>query len=231
MARKEPTMATVHESPVDTIKDLLKSLGNVPAERVRLKPPPGTATEADVLAAWSGPRRRLCELVDGVLVEKAMGIHESFVALYLAHLLWDYLENHDLGILLGSDGMLRLFPGRVRIPDVSFISWDALPKGKLPKAAIAPFGPDLAVEVLSKSNTKGEIRRKIKEYFLSGTKRVWVIQPRTQTAEVYSSPGKKKLLSASDALDGEDLLPGFQVRLKDLFDRAERQIKKRGNNS
>src|SRR5579885_380445 len=129
-----------------TVAELLKKLGGIPAERVLLDPPPGKATEKDVLSV---ERRegRLCELVEGVLVEKAMGLEESFLAGWLLHLLYQFLAKHKLGFLTAPDGALRLWPGLVRIPDVSFISWDQLPNRKIPKRPIPDLYPDLAVEV------------------------------------------------------------------------------------
>ena len=70
---------------------------------------------------------RLCELVDGTLVEKAMGFEESRLAAELIHLVKSYLDRNDLGICVGADGMMRIAPGLVRIPDVSFVAWTRLP--------------------------------------------------------------------------------------------------------
>src|SRR5205814_960188 len=69
----------------------------------------------------------LCELVDGVLLEKAVGFPESVLAIYLCTVLNTFVLPRKLGLVAGSDGMMQLFPGRVRIPDVSFIRWDRLP--------------------------------------------------------------------------------------------------------
>jgi hypothetical protein len=104
-----------------TVAELLKKLGRIPAERVLLDPPPGTATEKDVLEV-ERRQGRISELVDGVLVEKAMGYEESFLAMWLGHLLNRFLDEHKLGIVAGADGTLRLWPGLVRIPDISFIA-------------------------------------------------------------------------------------------------------------
>ncbi len=105
-----------------TVAELLKKHGGIPAERVLLDPPPGTATEKDVLAVER--QGRICELVDGVLVEKAMGLAESYLALCIAFFLQGFLQQHRLGFLAGEDGAPRLWPGLVRITDISFISWD-----------------------------------------------------------------------------------------------------------
>src|SRR5215468_1891250 len=76
----EMTTATV---AADNLAELVEQLGDIPLERIRMRPPPGTATEADVLAALEAPRKRICELIDGVLVEKPMGYTESILASYL----------------------------------------------------------------------------------------------------------------------------------------------------
>jgi Uma2 family endonuclease len=221
-------MATDAKDPdaVETLAELVERLGDVPLERIRMRPPPGTATEQDVVAARQAPGRRLCELVDGVLVEKAMGTRESLLAGLILHVLWNYLEQNDLGQALGADGMLRLMPGLVRIPDVSFIAWERWPAAT-PEARVADACPDLAIEVLSRKNAPKEIRRKLREYFFSGTRLVWVIQPKTQTAQVYTSPTEVRRVGKGGSLDGAAVLPGFTLSLKDLFGRADRPAGKR----
>jgi Uma2 family endonuclease len=202
---------------VKTLADLVARLGNIPLERVRFYPLLGTATERDVLAARREPERRLCELVDGVLVEKPMGTYEALVAGLLLYHFWAFLETHDLGIPIGADGMVRLWRGLVRIPDVAFYSWDDLPNGELPDEAIATIVPTLAVEVLSPSNTKAEIDRKLHEYFKAGAKLAWIIDPESETAEVYTSPTQSSRVARSGKLDGGAVLPGFSLSLKKLF--------------
>ena len=209
-------LVSTRPAPHWSIERLRRYFGMIPSERILLDPAPGTATEEDVLLI-NERKDRLCELVDGVLVEKAMGTQEGLLGVWLAHLLWDYLEKHPIGIALGGDGMLRLFPGLVRVPDVSFISRKRLPRGKLPDDATASLGPDLAVEVISEGNTKREIERKHKEYFASGTRLAWVIHPKSETVDVYTSPSKKKTLRQGQPLDGGDVLPGFRLTLRRLF--------------
>lgn len=207
---------------VRTVADLLKRLGNIPPERIWLRPVPGTATEQDVINI-EAHENRLCELVDGVLVEKTVGYYESRVAVLLCYFIELFLSEHDLGIVLGTDGTLRLMPGLVRIPDVSFISWDKFPNRELPAEPIPDLVPDLAVEVLSEGNTAEEMRRKLREYFKAGVRLVWLIDPATRTAEIYTSPRKKTTLSADEALDGGTVLPGFHLNLQELFERAGRR--------
>jgi Uma2 family endonuclease len=209
-------LGSARPSPRWSVDRLRLYFGMIPAERILLDPAPGTATEDDVLRI-NECKERLCELVDGVLVEKAMGTKEGLLGVWLAHLIWVYLEKHAIGIALGGDGMLRLFPGLVRVPDVSFIAADRLSEGKLPDEAIASLAPDLAVEVISKGNTKREIERKLREYFASGTRLAWVVHPKTETVEVYTSAAKKRTLRQGQSLDGGDVLPGFRLPLRRLF--------------
>ena len=153
------SQATIAPPEIKTLADLRKRLGGVALERIWFHPAPGTATEKDVIEAEER-ENRLCELVDGTLVEKAMGFEEARLAGRLIYLVSAYLEQNDLGICVGADGMLRIAPGLVRIPDMSFITWDRLPGRKSPREPIPDLAPDLAVEVPSEGNTKPEMARK-----------------------------------------------------------------------
>src|SRR2546429_306786 len=104
------TAVLAPSGPARTVADLLERLGNIPPERIRLQPPPGQATEADVIAIDTH-EDRLCELVDGSLVEKAVGIRESLLAFALGSFLRAFIIPRNLGLLSGPDGMFRLFPG------------------------------------------------------------------------------------------------------------------------
>ena len=204
-----------------TVADLLAAVGNVPPERVRLVPAPGTATARDVLEIHDR-EGRLCELVDGTLVEKAMGYQEGQLGFVLMGYLWEFLKRQDLGIAAGPDGMLKLTTGLVRIPDISYVSWDRLPGRKRPTAPIPRLPLDLAVEILSKGNTKAEMARKLREYFEAGTRLVWLIDPKRRTIRVYTTLDRPQVLGEGDTLDGGDVLPGFALAVTTLFDEATR---------
>jgi Uma2 family endonuclease len=207
----------------DNLAVLLHQLGDVPPDRIRMEAPPGTATEKDVLALRAGPERRLCELVDGVLVEKAMGIKASVLAAVIAQMIGNFIDEGNLGVVFGADGMIRTFPDQVRIPDVSFISWESYPGDEVPDEGISSFLPNLAVEVLSPGNTKGEMDRKLRDYFLAGVELVWVIDPKSETAKEYTSPEDVRRIGKAGYLEGGDVLPGFRLSLKDLFARLQRR--------
>jgi Uma2 family endonuclease len=207
--------------PIDTLADLLERLGGIAPDRVRFHPPPGTATEQDVIDI-ERRENRLCELVDGVLVEKAMGYRESLLAGALLAFLRQFVVPRNLGLVTGADGLMRLFSGLVRIPDVAFASWDRLPKQQVPTDPIPDLVPDLAVEVLSRANTPEEMRRKRIEYFGSGVRLEWLVNPDARTATVFIAPEESRELREEEALDGGDVLPGFHLELRELFAELDR---------
>jgi Uma2 family endonuclease len=204
-----------------TIRDLVEQLGDIPLDRIRMNPPPGQATEDDVIEV-ARREKRYCELIDGVLVEKTVGLEESFLAIALAGFLRAFVIPRNLGLVSGADGMIRLFPGLVRGPDVAFFSWARLPGRKIPKKPIPTLAPDLAVEVLSVSNTAKEMKRKRGEYFAQGVSLVWEIDPRKRKVTVYDPDGTKTVLNESDRLDGGNVLPGFTLELRELFAELDR---------
>jgi Uma2 family endonuclease len=212
-------MALVSEERRLTLADLIERFGPMPAHRIRSIPPPGLATVEDLLKII-GADDRLWELVDGVLVEKTMGYFESRLAIVLAYLMGRFLEDRDLGIVLGADAASRFAPDLVRVPDVSFVSWDRLPDRKTPREPLPDLVPDLAVEILSPSNTPQEMDRKLKDYFRTGVRLVWYVDPEEQTVRVHTSVEQSRLLKKDDTLDGGTVLPGFSVSITEWFEKA-----------
>ena len=200
-----------------TIGDLAARFGPpMPLSRIRFHPAPGTATEQDVLDLHDR-EGRLYELVDGVLVEKAVGFRESVLAGVLIQLLRNFLATHKLGTVTSPDGFMRLSRGLVRIPDVAFVSWDRLPGRQIPRTPIPDLAPDLAVEVLSPSNTAAEMERKRRDYFDSGCRLVWEVDPDARTVAVYTAPQQATVVAEGQSLDGGAVLPGFTLPLAQLF--------------
>jgi Uma2 family endonuclease len=199
-----------------TVADLLERFGPIAHQRIRQNPPPGTATEQDVLDIHDR-EDRLYELVDGVLVEKAMGTQESYLAVVIARLLGEFAHRLQIGFVLGSDGMARLSPGLVRIPDVSLVLWDQLPNRRVPRTPMLTLAPALAVEVLSPSNTRKEMERKLRDYFTAGVRVVWYVDPVARQVRVFAAVDQSRLLGEQETLSGDPLLPGFVLPLGDLF--------------
>jgi Uma2 family endonuclease len=199
-----------------TVADLSQLFGPMPDRRIVRNPPPGTATERDVLAIHARDKR-LCELVDGILVEKSMGYEESLIAVEIIRFLANFVAERKLGYVTGEGGMVKLAKGLVRIPDVAFVATKQLPGGKPPRRPIPNLSPNLAVEVLSKSNTAEEMERKLDDYFEAGVELVWFVNPRARTVEVFTAPDTSTLLKAGQTLTGGAVVPGFKLRLRDLF--------------
>jgi Uma2 family endonuclease len=213
---------TATATTIDTLADLLTQLGGIAPARVRFRPLPGTATEKDVLDVQAR-EDRLCELVDGVLVEKGMGFLESYLAGALIEILRGFVKPRRLGLVTAPDGMVRLAPGLVRIPDVAFVSWARLPGRRVPREPIPDLVPDLAVEVLSESNTADEMARKRREYFAAGVRLVWQVAPLTRTVEVYTASEQVTVLHEEDTLEGGAVLPGFALPLREFFAELDQQ--------
>ena len=214
-------MATVAVPPVTrtlTLGDVLRD--DIPHNRILLRPTPGTATEADVEAIHLR-EGRLCELIDGILVEKTVGYKESSLALLLGHYLLGFMLPRRLGIVLGADGMTRIQADQVRIPDVAVYLFERFPGGKLPNEAILSIVPDIAVEVLSPSNTAREMDRKLREYFAAGVRLVWYFDPADRLVRVYTGLDQVVVLDETATLDGGSVLPGFTLKIGDWMRDAD----------
>ncbi len=222
MSTATMSQGTIAPPESETLADLVRRLGDIPLDRIRLRPAPGTATVEDV-DRIEAKENRLFELVEGTLVEKAMGFESAWVALQLGTLINLYLDRTNLGVCVGADGMMQIAQGLVRIPDVSYVSWDRIPGGEVPKKPVPNLAPDLAVEILSPTNTPGEMNRMVGEFFEAGVRLVWLIDPEKRTARIHTAPGSFTEIDADGTLDGLDVLSGFSVRLGELLDRGRRR--------
>jgi Uma2 family endonuclease len=131
----------------------------------------------------------------------------------------NFAAAHRLGAVLDSSTGFWMFNRNCRAPDVSFV-----PKSRLAalgfkpnETRFFPGAPDLAIEVLSENNTRAEIDERLKDFFGSGTRLAWIVDPDQQRVEVCHSPTRRQLIGSGGLLDGEDLLPGFQYAIADLF--------------
>jgi Uma2 family endonuclease len=210
----------------EMMNELLERLGGISPSRICLNPPPGTATEKDLIRLQKN-HGRLFELVEGTLVEKPVGLDQAYVGGNLFGPLWNYLRDRPIGRVYGADAMLAVLPGLVRLPDITFLSADQVAKHLEKREAIGRFSPTLAVEVLSPSNTEKEMERKRKEYFLGGTRLVWIVDEATRTVQVWTSPDDCVTLTEEETLDGGDVLPGFRLPLREIFVDPPKPARKR----
>jgi Uma2 family endonuclease len=211
--------STIPAPRTPTLADVIRRLGGIDPERILARPAPGTATLADVRRFRRD--EGLIELIDGTLVRKMMGFRESLLASYLIALLYPFVRQANLGVVTAPDGLLELAPNRVRIPDVAFLSWARL-GGQIPNEPIPAVVPDLAIEILSESNTPAEMRLKRENYFTAGVRVVWEIDPVQRSARIYSGVDAFVPLAEGDCLDGGAVLPGFSLPLAHLFAEIDR---------
>jgi Uma2 family endonuclease len=211
-------MASVSDSntPIWTASEVIARFGDIPIVRIRTTPPPGEATEADVIELHD-KHDCLCELIDGTLVEKPMGWQEAELAIIIATLLRNFVADGRLGKVFGADGMFRFEPEQIRIPDVAFISRERFAGRRVTQGAFWELGCDLAVEVISPSNTRREMERKLSDYFAAGVRLVWLVDWRSREIVVYGDPQHAVTLRGGDFLDGGDVLPGFSVEVEQIF--------------
>ena len=158
------------------------------------------------------------ELVDGVMLPMtpAQGDQWNVVG-NLNHYLWAFIKPNNLGRIGPERGYkLRANPDTVLAPDISYVA-----AGRdIPDAAIrgfVPIAPDLAVEVMSPTNTYPEMLQRTAIYLEAGVRLVWIVDPARQRVTVHAPDGDSRILEAGDELDGGDVLPGFTLALADLF--------------
>ncbi len=159
--------------------------------------------------------RKFFELVEGRIVEvsPASAAHTELEGWVFFHIL-THVSRNDLGVVSTGDGGYILFPDTVVAPDVGFLS-----KARLTPETdkYYPVPPDLAVEIVSPSDTPGKIRRKVQLYLRAGTRLVWVFYPDEKFVDVYRADGTISSLEGEDALDGEDVLPGFTMKVGEIY--------------
>lgn len=179
----------------------------------------GTKTLLTAEDLWQmGEKGRYCELVRGELIEMTPpgGMHGE-IALRFGRYLQAHAEDHRLGrVMVESGYWLERNPDTVRGPDVSFLAADRVPPEGLPEGFF-PGPPDLAVEVVSPGDSDVEVQDKVMNYLASGTRLVWIVRPRQRTVTIYHPDGSARILRETETLEGEEVVPGFAMPLRDLF--------------
>jgi Uma2 family endonuclease len=166
----------------------------------------------------------LYEVVDNQVVKLApMGAYEVWLATVLAARLETFAQQHQLGRAVQEMLFdLTVATGRKRRPDVAFVSFDrwSLTR-RMPRTDAWEVVLNLAVEVVSRTDSGDSIVDKIAEYFHSGVDRVWVVFPSQEQVYVYDSPNSVRILTRTDELSSDPILPNFRLPLVELFEEAE----------
>lgn len=159
------------------------------------------------------------ELVKGVIHRMPpAGFEHGIRASEIGSLLTVHVKEHKLGCVCSAETGFKISqnPDTVRAPDAAFVSQAAIDEKGIPKG-YWEGAPDLAVEVISPSDTYTEVAGKVDEWLNAGCAMVWVIDPRRETVEVYRSPEDMAVLRGDDILEGQDVIEGFACQVRDLF--------------
>ncbi len=160
---------------------------------------------------------KLYEIVDGQLEEKpTAGMRHGGVGMRIGIRLGLYAESNNWGRIYGPSTSFRIGPNE-RMPDLSLIATARIPAtGET--TGVCPIAPDLAVEVVSPSDSWQKVQSRIREYFAAAVRQVWIVSPEFKSVTVYRSLREITLFIDDDELTSEDLLPGFRCRLNEIFD-------------
>jgi len=164
----------------------------------------------------------LYEVIDGRIVEKAMGVYENWLAAVMFGVLDRYTEANPVGRVV-QEMIFDLRPqvNRERRPDVAFVSFERWPSDRrIPRTQSWAVIPDLAVEIVSLTNTADNVAEKLQEYFHVGVRQVWVVYPRQAWVYAYTSTTSVVVLAPGAELDGGNVLPGLRLSVRDVFDKA-----------
>lgn len=183
------------------------------------------ATTAKITAEqlWEMGEDSRYELIEGELIAMSpAGGEHGQIEWRLAAYLGPFILSQDLGEGFGSETGFRLGPDTVLAPDAAFISIERLPPDDERKGFM-PLAPDWAAEVVSPSERPAETLRKVYVYLEAGVRPLWVIYPTSRTVTVYTQEQPPRVLAEDDTLDGADVLPGFKLPVRALFERLPRR--------
>jgi Uma2 family endonuclease len=161
------------------------------------------------------------ELVGGLLVrEPRPGAQHGALVVELAAALLEFTRGRGIGRVVVDTGFV-LFddPPTVRGPDIAFVSSERVPVDGLPRGYMRG-APDLAIEVVSPSNSLAGMQTKIGEYLRAGCRSVWIVEPVTRTITSYHPDGGVRLVGDTEELLAGEVLPEFRLRVGDVFDAA-----------
>lgn len=161
------------------------------------------------------------ELIRGEVVAMTRPTWEhGEIQIALGALIFLFLRSNPIGRVAVESGVItERNPDTLRGPDVSFFARERMPLGvRMP--CYAEMTPDLCVEVISPSNTRRQLNEKLKEYFATGCRMAWVVDPEERSVTVYRTPLEGRVIKEGGSLDGEDVLPGFTCQVAEIFESA-----------
>jgi Uma2 family endonuclease len=157
------------------------------------------------------------EIDGGELIEMTLpNRRHGRLQVRLARLLGNFLEGSNLGELLSESGfLLARNPDILRAPDLAFVRASRLTG--VAETDWIPGSPDLAIEIISPSETARQIDRKVHQYLAAGTLAVWVIYPDTNSIHVFEPGGVARVVEGGAVLTSPAALPGFAIPADEIF--------------
>jgi Uma2 family endonuclease len=172
-------------------------------------------TWEDTLALPDGERY---EVINGELKERCVSTQSSAIAMFIARLLWRWVDSGHAGWITGEAGGFIIFdwmPGDVRMPDIAYTSRSRLPA--MPAEGWVSVPPELVVEVVSPNDLASDVDAKARDYIRAGVDIVWVVFPRTRSVLVYRQDAAPTMFSAGETLSGGETLPDLELSVSELF--------------
>jgi Uma2 family endonuclease len=158
-----------------------------------------------------------CELVRGQLIMMSpAGANHGYIAVNVCRLIANHVVEHGVGRVFAAETgfFIGRNPDTVRAPDVAFVRKE---RATVPKRGFFPGAPDLAVEVLSPDDSASEVLEKVEDWLAAGTESVWIVDPQRQTIAVHRASSPAQVFHADDEVTDEAVLPGFRMRVADVF--------------
>ncbi len=210
-------MNTIEQAIAENPRAVLTALSNVLPEILDKN---GSRTNGETEVEENRPKlidpEKQIEIVDGeVEIKEMAGARHGGIATRIIVKMGGFIEQNKLGGIYGGNTTFTIGENE-RLPDVSFVSMDRIPSTGEPETKWE-IAPDLAVEIVSPTDIYSKILKKIREYLDAGVKQVWLIEPEFQTVTVYTPPMKSETLNVEDSLVCEEILPDFELSLKEIF--------------
>ena len=165
---------------------------------------------------------KIYELHNGVIIEVAGSKYvQTVLAAWIGYLLIRFVEESKIGgVVSGADGTYVLDRYNTRIPDVAYITEESARRQK--RGEYLKGAPDLAIEVISESNTPTEMKQRVGAYLNAGASLVWLVYPETRLIEVYQDDEDTLILKQGDTLHDDEILPGLRISVREIFARLDR---------
>ncbi len=164
---------------------------------------------------------KIYELHNGVLIEMAGSkFQQTTLAAWIIYLLTAFVQENKLGgLVTGADGAAELNKYNTRIPDVGYLTAERVKEQKAD--SYIQGAPDLAIEVVSESNSAPAMQQRAGEYLAAKARLVWIVNAEKRTIDVYRADGTRSVLRGEDVLEGAEVLPGLALSVNRIFEQLQ----------